>query len=74
MHNIKKLLDEVEYDIINHQSRGLSYLLKLKAGADNTDIGLIIHDIMPKLKSIFVLSYIFKTVCIRRYLSEFVKV
>ena len=38
MHNIKKLLDEVEYDIINHQSRGLSYLLKLKAGADNTDI------------------------------------
>lgn len=38
MHNIKKLLDEVEYDIINHQGRGLSYLLKLKAEADNTDI------------------------------------
>ena len=35
--NIKQLLDEVEYDIINYQSRGLCYLPKPKAEADNTD-------------------------------------
>ena len=35
--NIKQLLDEVEHDIMNYQSRGLCYLPKPKAEADNTD-------------------------------------
>ena len=34
---IKQLLDEVEYDVMNSQSRGLCYLPKPKAEADNTD-------------------------------------
>ena len=34
--NNKQLLDEVEHDIMNYQNRGLCYLLKLKAEADNT--------------------------------------
>ena len=34
---IKQLLDEVEHDIMNYQNRGLWYLPKLKAEADNTD-------------------------------------
>ena len=34
---IKELLDEVEHDIMNYQSRGLCYLPKPKAEADNTD-------------------------------------
>ena len=35
----KQLLDEVEhaYDNMNYQNRGLCYLPKLKAEADNTD-------------------------------------
>ena len=33
----KQLLDEVEHDIMNYQNRGLCYLPKLKAEADNTD-------------------------------------
>ena len=36
----KQLLDEVEYDIMNYQNRGLCYLLKPKAKADNTDTRL----------------------------------
>ena len=32
----KQLLDEVEHDIMNYQNRGLCYLPKPKAGADNT--------------------------------------
>jgi len=35
-HN-KQLLDEVEHDIVNYQNRGLCYLPKPKAEADNTD-------------------------------------
>ena len=35
-HN-KQLLDEVEHDIMNYQNRGLFYLPKPKAEADNTD-------------------------------------
>jgi len=35
--NIKQLLDEVEHDIMNHQNRGLCYLPKPSASADNTD-------------------------------------
>ena len=31
------LLDKVEHDIMNYQNRGLCYLPKLKAEADNTD-------------------------------------
>ena len=33
----KQLLDEVEHDIMNYQNRGLCYLSKPKAKADNTD-------------------------------------
>ena len=36
--NIKQLLDEVEHDIMNYQSRGLCYLPKPKTEADNTDM------------------------------------
>ena len=36
---IKQLLDEVEHDIVNYQNRGLCYLPKPKAEADNTDLG-----------------------------------
>ena len=31
------ILDEVEHDIMNYQNRGLCYLPKPKAEADNTD-------------------------------------
>ena len=34
---IKQLLDEVEHDIMNYQNRGLCYLPKPKAEADDTD-------------------------------------
>ena len=34
---IKQLLDEVEHDIMNYQNRGLCYLAKPKAEAENTD-------------------------------------
>ena len=33
----KQLLDEVEHDIMSYQNRGLCYLSKPKAEADNTD-------------------------------------
>ena len=33
----KQLLDEVEHDIMNYQNRGLCYVPKPKAEADNTD-------------------------------------
>ena len=32
----KQLLDEAEHDIMNYQNRGLCYLPKPKAEADNT--------------------------------------
>ena len=35
--DIKQLLDDVEHDIMNYQNRGLCYLPKTKAEADNTD-------------------------------------
>ena len=35
--DIKQLLDEVEHDIMNYRNRGLCYLPKPKAEADNTD-------------------------------------
>ena len=34
---IKQFLDEVEHDIMIYQNRGLCYLTKPKAEADNTD-------------------------------------
>ena len=38
LHNFnKQLLDEVEHDIMNYRNRGLCYLPKPKAEADNTD-------------------------------------
>ena len=33
----KQLLDEIEHDIMSYQNRGLCYLPKPKAEADNTD-------------------------------------
>ena len=48
----KQLLDDVEHDIMNYQNRGLCYLPKPKAEADNTDT-------MQKPNSIIVLLYIF---------------
>ena len=61
MFSIKQLLDEVEHDIMHYQNRGLCYLPKPKAEADNTcrHEVLIIHDIMRKPNSIIVLLYIF---------------
>ncbi len=35
--NIEQLLDEIEHDIVNYQNRGLCYLPKTKAEADNID-------------------------------------
>ena len=35
--DVKQLLDEVGHDIMNYQNRGLCYLPKPKAEADNTD-------------------------------------
>ncbi len=35
--DIKQLLDEVEHNIVNYQNRGLCYLPKTKAEANNTD-------------------------------------
>ena len=37
MENNKQLLDEVEHDIMNYQNRGLCYLPKPKAEANNTN-------------------------------------
>ena len=34
---IKQLLDEIEHDIMNYENRGLRYLPKPEADADNTD-------------------------------------
>ena len=34
---IKQLLDEAEHDSMNYENRGLCYLPKPKAEADNTD-------------------------------------
>ena len=39
MYNNKQLLDEVEHDIMNYQTRGLCYLPQLKAEADDTVLG-----------------------------------
>ena len=35
--DVKQLLDEVEHDIMNYQNRGLCYMPKPEAEADNTD-------------------------------------
>ena len=51
---IIQLLDEVEHDILCYQRRGLCYLPKPKAEADNTNRGLITQDIMWKSNSIIV--------------------
>ena len=37
IHVNKQLLEEVEHDIMNYQNRGLCYLPKPKAEADDTD-------------------------------------
>ena len=53
---IIQLLHEVEHDILCYQ-RGLCYLKKPKAEADNTNRGLITQDIMRKPNSIIILLY-----------------
>ena len=50
IHNIQQLLDEVEHDSENYQGRGLSYLQKPKAEADNK----------PRPNSIIILLYNYK--------------
>ena len=46
---IKQLLDEFEHDIMNYQNRGLCYLPKPKAEADNTDTSIITQVIIEIL-------------------------
>ena len=58
-HN-KQLLDEVEHDSENYQGRGLCYLPKPKAEADNTNRGLDNFAIMRKPNPIIVLLYNYK--------------
>ena len=43
---IKQLLDEVEHDIMNYQNRGLCYLPKPNAEADNTDTRLYMYNFL----------------------------
>ena len=57
---IKQLLDEVEHDSENYQGRGLCYLPKPKAEADNTNRGLDNFAIMRKPNPIIVLLYNYK--------------
>ena len=49
--NNKQLLDEVEHDSENYQGRGLCYLPKPKAEADNTNRGLDNFAIMQNTES-----------------------
>ena len=58
--HIKQLLDEVEHDSENYQGRGLCYLPKPKAEADNTNRGLDNFAIMRKPNPIIVLLYNYK--------------
>ena len=60
VYNNKQLLDEVEHDSENYQGRGLCYLPKPKAEADNTNRGLDNFAIMRKLNPIIVLLYNYK--------------
>ena len=56
----KQLLDELEHDSENYQGRGLCYLPKPKAEADNTNRGLDNFAIMRKPNPIIVLLYNYK--------------
>ena len=56
----KQLLDEVEHDSENYQGRGLCYLPKPKAEADNTNRDLDNFAIMRKPNPIIVLLYNYK--------------
>ena len=56
----KQLLDEVEHDSENYQGRGLCYLPKPKAEADNTNRGVDNFAIMRKPNPIIVLLYNYK--------------
>ena len=58
--NNKQLLDEVEHDSENYQGRGLCYLPKPKAEADNTNRGLDNFAIMRKPNPVIVLLYNYK--------------
>ena len=65
--NIKQLLDEVEHDSENYQGRGLCYLPKPKAEADNTNRGLDNFAIMRKPNPIIVLLYNYKCTSVETF-------
>ena len=46
----KQLLDEVEHDIMNYQKRGLCYLPKPKAEADNTEQKVMVCDLWISIR------------------------
>ena len=63
----KQLLDEVEHDSENYQGRGLCYLPKPKAEADNTNRGLDNFAIMRKPNPIIVLLYNYKCTSVETF-------
>ena len=65
--DIKQLLDEVEHDSENYQGRGLCYLPKPKAEADNTNRGLDNFAIMRKPNPIIVLLYNYKCTSVETF-------
>ena len=65
--NNKQLLDEVEHDSENYQGRGLCYLPKPKAEADNTNRGLDNFAIMRKPNPIIVLLYNYKCTSVETF-------
>ena len=67
MYNNKQLLDEVEHDSENYQGRGLCYLPKPKAEADNTNQGLDNFAIMRKPNPIIVLLYNYKCTSVETF-------
>ena len=67
MNIYKQLLDEVEHDSENYQGRGLCYLPKPKAEADNTNRGLDNFAIMRKPNPIIVLLYNYKCTSVETF-------
>ena len=66
--DIKQLLDEVEHDIVTYQNRGLCYLPKPKAEADNTDLGFDNSRYHAKTEFNHCFIIRFQTICKRRLL------
>ena len=71
----KKLMDEVEHDIMNYQNRGLSHLPKQKAEANNTDTRFDNSGYHAKIEfnKCFIITF-FKQSQKRTLLSEFAKI